>query len=214
MELQEAWYPLFGDSVSNGVDCVSSAIDQNTFNETNCVNKEDEDDPLTGDNEDDPLTGDHVENLEENKDTFFSDFIDVVNKEKVPITMKSGGPKQSQKSAKMTTKPIQMKRKSRESKGSALFKDLIIQQNATQQRALKILESDASCVNQVGNASVSEAMSVINSMVNKGLMTKGDTLWCFAMTLFEDVVKRELFLNMPDDDGRMAWLKYKHDGSN
>ncbi|GKG24739.1 hypothetical protein Tco_0395367 [Tanacetum coccineum] len=107
-----------------------------------------------------------------------------------------------------------MKRKGRESKGSALLNHLIAQQNATQLRALKILESDASCVNQVGIANISEVMSVINSMVNEGLMTKGDKLWCFAMTLFEDVVKRELFLNMPDNDGRKAWLKYKHDGGN
>ncbi|GJR11985.1 hypothetical protein Tco_0794637 [Tanacetum coccineum] len=189
-------------------------MDLSTFNETDRVNVEDEDGLLTGDDEDDLLTGDDVENLEGEKDAFFSDFIDVLNKEKVPTTRQSGGLKQSQRSAKMTTKPIQMKRKGRESKGSALLKDLIAQQNATQLRALKILESDASCVNQVGIASISEVMSVINSMVNEGLMTKGDKLWCFAMTLFEDVVKRELFLNMPDNDGRMAWLKYKHDGGN
>ncbi|GJZ54991.1 hypothetical protein Tco_0610184 [Tanacetum coccineum] len=182
LELQEAWYQLFGDSVANGVEFVSSFIDQCTLNEVDRVNIEDEDDLLTGDNEYVLLTGDHVENLEAQKATFFSNFIDVFNKEKVPTTRQSGGSKQSQNGAKMTTKPIQMKH--------------------------------ASCVNQVDNASVSEAVSVITGTVNEGLMTKADKLWCFAMTLFEDVVKRELFLNMSDDDGRMAWLKYKHDGGN
>lgn len=42
-------------------------------------------------------------------------------------------------------------------------------------------------------------------------MTQGSELWCFAMCLFEDAVKRELFISLPDDDGRLAWLKYKKD---
>nr|GEY21987.1 hypothetical protein [Tanacetum cinerariifolium] len=185
--------------VANGVDYVSSFMNQSTFNEADLMNIEDEDDLLTGVDEDDLLTSDHVENLEGQKATFFSDFIDVLNKEKVLTTRQSEGSKQYQNSAKMTTKPIQMKRKGIESKGSALLRDLITQQNAAQQCSLKILELDASCINQIDNASVNEVMTMINRMVNDGLMIKGDKLWCFTMILFENVMKREFFLNMLDD---------------
>lgn len=188
------------------VDCVAASIDPSALNEVNHVNLED----------DDLNSGDDVvayskypsrlENLENEDTTFFSTFMNEVKQ--------CGGSKQSLKGTKLSTKPIKMKSKGRESSRTTMFKELVTQQNDTQQRILKILEYDVSSVNQVSNFNVSAAISVVNRMVDKGLMTKGNDLWCFAMSLFEDGVKRELFLNMPDDDGRLVWLKYKYNFGN
>ncbi|GJY14780.1 hypothetical protein Tco_0385202 [Tanacetum coccineum] len=73
------------------------------------------------------------------------------------------------------------------------------EQKDTQQRALKLLELDAT-VNQVGTSNVSSVISVITRMVNQGLMEKYDDLWCFKLNVLEDVVKRNFFLNFPEDE--------------
>ncbi|GJX25479.1 hypothetical protein Tco_0231775 [Tanacetum coccineum] len=86
-----------------------------------------------------------------------------------------------------------------ESAGTILFKDIIGEQKDTQQRALKLLELDDT-VNQVGTSNVSSAISVITRMVNQGLMEKYDDLWYFEMNVLEDVVKRNFFLNFPEDE--------------
>ncbi|GKD07250.1 hypothetical protein Tco_1186935, partial [Tanacetum coccineum] len=43
IELQETWYPLFGDAVATGVDVVGPSVNASDFNDTNHVNVEDED---------------------------------------------------------------------------------------------------------------------------------------------------------------------------
>ncbi|PWA34272.1 DNA-binding domain-containing protein [Artemisia annua] len=122
------------------------------------------------------------EDLETQKDTFLKE----TRNDDISSPNQSEGSKHSQKTAKMST-----------------------QQDDTQQCVLKTMESDSSTVNHAGNYSISGAISVINRMVDEGLMTTCSELWCFAISLFEDAVKRELFLSLPDDAGRLAWLQYK-----
>nr|XP_043625977.1 small glutamine-rich tetratricopeptide repeat-containing protein 2-like [Erigeron canadensis] len=57
-------------------------------------------------------------------------------------------------------------------------------------------------------SSVKAALSVLKRMVDDGLIVKASDLWCVATDLFEDAVKREMFICMPDDEGRIAWLKH------
>ncbi|KAI3821822.1 hypothetical protein L1987_09395 [Smallanthus sonchifolius] len=89
---------------------------------------------------------------------------------------------------------------------------IMTRQNATQQSALKIVKT--SSVNQVGDSSISACIGVINRMVDEGLMASCSELWCFAVNLFEDDVKRELFMSLRDDVGRLAWLQYKQNLGN
>ena len=101
-----------------------------------------------------------------------------------------------------------MKRSGRESAGTALFKKLMSEQNATQQRALQLLESDTT--NEVSKTNVDSVITVMNRMVEQKLLAEYGDLWCFGMTVLEDPVKREFFLNFPADAGRVAWLQYQH----
>ncbi|XP_071698280.1 uncharacterized protein [Rutidosis leptorrhynchoides] len=183
LELQEAWFRLFGNVAANGVDCAVGPIDSKTSIEVQHVNLEDKD----------------VGNDEERK-------------KDVSATAQSAGFKRSQKMVKMITnpKPVKMtKSKRRGSTEGVICKDLTIQQNDNQPRASEIIESDTSSINQVGSCSIKSAINELNRMVDEGLMTTGSELWCFAVSFFEDAVRRELFLNLPDDAGRLAWLQYK-----
>ncbi|KAI3722451.1 hypothetical protein L2E82_33489 [Cichorium intybus] len=161
-----------------------------------------------------PQDSSHLDHLENEDGVFYSNLMNFASDVLSPNNI--GGSNQSRKSSKENhkLKPMQMKRKKRESAGVAMFKDFITQQNVTQKRTLELLESDASPVNQSRDFSISEAVSLINRMVDDGIMTKGSDLWCFAMTLFEYAVKRELFLSLPDDVGRLAWLNYKNSAGN
>ncbi|GKD55146.1 hypothetical protein Tco_1288533 [Tanacetum coccineum] len=136
IELQEAWYQLFGDAVATGVDVVGPLVNASAFNDTNHVNVEDED------------TG-------------------------------AEGSKQCKKISKTSTKPVQMKCTRRES------------------------------TDQVGKTSIDSVINMMNRMVEEKLIAEYDDLWCFAMTLLEDPVKREFVLNFPADAGRVAWLKFQ-----
>lgn len=59
---------------------------------------------------------------------------------------------------------------------------------------------DVSSVNQVGNFTLSKVISVTNRIVDEGLMSQGNKLWFFAMSLFKDGVKREMFLSIRKAD--------------
>lgn len=216
-ELQEAWDQIFGDAVASGTDCVAPSMDPSTFSDMPHVIIDDEN-PTTGDENEDgtffssqfPQDSPHLENLENADGTYFSNLMNFASDVLSPN--KTGGSNQPKKSSKETSKikPIQMKRRKRESAGVAMFKEFITQQKTTQQRTLELLESDASTVNQCNDYSIGAAVCLINKMVDDGIITKGSELWCFAMSLFEDAVKRELFLSLPDDAGRLAWLNYKN----
>nr|XP_043622001.1 uncharacterized protein LOC122593636 [Erigeron canadensis] len=211
-QLQEAWDHLFGDEVADGVDCVVAFMDPNTSNEMHHVNIDDE----VGDirNDDNAVTFSQytkssypLENITTQKNTPASSFRNEVRQEDLTSPNQSGDSKRSKKSPKMVTtlEIVEPKSQRRESGG----KEFMTQQNATQQRVSDIVESDTSSINQVGNYSIKSAIGVINRMVDEGLMTTGSELWCFGISLFEDAIKRELFLSLPDDAGRLAWLQYK-----
>nr|XP_043639060.1 uncharacterized protein LOC122610130 [Erigeron canadensis] len=104
-----------------------------------------------------------------------------------------------------------MKRKLRESSGAVKFKEYMTKQETTEEKILEILTSDickvnqapsvndqAAHVNQPSTFTVGATISVIDDMVNNGLMTK-DELWCFEISLLEDALKREIFMSLSDD---------------
>ncbi|KAI3687205.1 hypothetical protein L1987_80899 [Smallanthus sonchifolius] len=109
-------------------------------------------------------------------------------------------------------KPILMKCGTRESERAKMVKEVMTRQNVAQHSVLKKVKT--SSVNQVGDSSISACIGVISRMVDEGLMASCSELWCFAVNLFEDAVKRELFMSLPDDVGRLAWLRYKQNLGN
>lgn len=198
IQLQEAWNQLFGDVAA------SVGINPNTLNEGQ-QEDEDEDAYSQYTHSSSPL-----ENLNTQENPFFSTFINETRQQDVLEPNQSEG---SQKIAKMSMKPklVTPKRKRRELTGDIMF---MTRENAAQQRASELIESETSSINEFGNFSIKAAISVINHMVDEGLMTTGSELWCFAVSCFEDAVKRELFLSLPDNAGRLAWLQYKQNLSN
>ncbi|KAK1435917.1 hypothetical protein QVD17_01690 [Tagetes erecta] len=225
-ELQEAWDQLFENDcvtpsvaptkadhlenvVSNGVECVVPSVDPNKSNEVNHVNHENDDD---NDDDDDDVSSERtlhssqLGNLDTEEATSFSNFVKEARQEDgLPPNHGS----QNIVKTSIKPKPIPMKCKTRESEQATMRKEFMTRQNpTTQQSTLKVVKTPS--VNQVGNSSISASISVINRMVDEGLMTSCSELWCFAVNLFEDNVKRELFMSLPDDVGRLAWLQYKH----
>ena len=53
-------------------------------------------------------------------------------------------------------------------------------------------------------------MQIINHMVDNNILEKDSDFWCYATYVLKDAVKREIFLNMDDDDSRLKWLQYLH----
>ena len=47
-------------------------------------------------------------------------------------------------------------------------------------------------------------MNVINHMVVDGVLLKGNDLWCYSHHLLENVVRKEMFLNMEHDECRIT----------
>ncbi|KAF5759753.1 putative transcription factor AP2-EREBP family [Helianthus annuus] len=201
-ELQEAWDLLFDNVVPSAVDCV----DLNKSNQVHHVNLEEKDDVSS----ERTLNSSQVGNLETQEVTSFSNFVNGVRREEGPAPNQGDRCTPSEKIVKTSPEPksTQMECKTTESERATMLKEFMTRQNATQQSALKMH------VNQVGDCSISASIGVINRMVEKGLMTACSELWCFAVNLFEDSVKRELFMSLPDDVGRLAWLQYKHNLGN
>ncbi|GJV97413.1 Myb/SANT-like domain-containing protein [Tanacetum coccineum] len=220
LELQYAWDQLFGDAITGGEDCISSAMNTKAFQEVHNENEEDED-VESDDDLDDTQEGTQVDNfemeeLQNTEPSFFKSFIDEVNlADTTTPSNQSGIPKKVQKPTKSNTKPktIIMKRTRRQSGGSTLLKEHITQSKATQQCVIQYLESEMSNSNQSNNFSIEAVVSVINHLIEADLIVKGSTLWLFAMDLFKDIVKREMFMSMPDDESRMAWLQHKRNKS-
>ena len=59
-------------------------------------------------------------------------------------------------------------------------------------------------------STIAMSMQIINRMVDNQILEKGSDFWCYATHVLEDAVKREIFLNMDDDDSRLKWLPYLH----
>ncbi|XP_076907398.1 uncharacterized protein LOC143563825 [Bidens hawaiensis] len=220
-ELQEAWDLLFDDVVANGIECVTVTppVDLNKSNEVDHVNIEDDDvgdEDRLEDSSEHAIKSSQFGNMETEEATSISNFVNEVRQEDGMTPNHGDGCQPSEKIVKMSTKPkpkaTPMKCKTTESERATMFNEFMTRQNATQQRALKILKT--SNVNQVTDSSIGASIGVINRMVAEGLMTSCSELWCFAVNLFEDDVKRELFMSLPDDVGRLAWLQYKHNLAN
>ncbi|XP_076908587.1 uncharacterized protein LOC143565518 [Bidens hawaiensis] len=197
IQLQEEWDQLFGDAVASGENCVAPSMDPTTFNEVHVENLED-----------DNVEG---ENLETHENNFYADFLTEVNQPNASTLSPSEVAKKFEKPTKGNTKPkpVKMKRKGRDSLGASILKDHLTQSNMNQQCALEILESDSSKLSQTTKFSIEGAVGVLNQMVDAGLMREDEDLWFFAIDLFEDPVKREMFINVRHDHSRLAWLQRK-----
>ncbi|XP_076894469.1 uncharacterized protein LOC143546765 [Bidens hawaiensis] len=214
IQLQEEWDQLFGDAVASGENCVAPSMDPTTFSEVHVENLED--DNVEGG---DDANAYHVysdtlynlENLETQGNNFYADFLNEVSQPNASTSSPSEVAKKIKKPTKVNTKPtpVKMKRKGRDSLGASMLKDHLTQSNMYQQRALEILESDSSKLSQSTKFSIEGAIGVFNQMVDAGLMREDEELWLFAMDLFEDPVKREMFINMRQDHSRLAWLQRK-----
>nr|XP_043620348.1 uncharacterized protein LOC122592217 [Erigeron canadensis] len=215
IELQEAWDQLFADAVASGVNCVASSMDPSGVNEVFIENLED-DDVVSGEEVDAFQANNgyssRLENLERQEDEFFEEFLDGVNGDRASTSNKSGVLKQVNKhTKKMSTKlkPVKMKRKGRESSGTTMLKDHQSQSNANQQELIQILKSDASGDNKTSKFSIEAAVSIIGRMVEEEKMMEGDNVWMFAIDLFEDPIKREIFISLLNDNRRLDWLLHK-----
>ncbi|KAJ8431215.1 hypothetical protein Cgig2_016774 [Carnegiea gigantea] len=58
---------------------------------------------------------------------------------------------------------------------------------------------------------IAMAMQLVNRMVENQILEKGRDFWCYATHVLEDAAKREIFLNIDDDDdSRLKWLECLH----
>ncbi|KAL4566254.1 hypothetical protein LXL04_030367 [Taraxacum kok-saghyz] len=223
--LQEDWNQIFGDAVASGIDCVAPSMDPNNNVPHLIIDDEDlgacghvpigeaeiGDDPLFSSQY--PQKSTPLENRENGDDAYFSNLMGFATDVFSPNNVEGSNTEKSSKKG-LKLKPAQMKGNKRESASAKMFKNFMVEQNYNQKRTIEILEMDTSPINQSQDFGIIDAVSLINNMVADGIMTKGSDLWCFAMTLFEDAVKRELFISLPDDAGRLAWLNYKRDARN
>ncbi|KAI7751726.1 hypothetical protein M8C21_021847 [Ambrosia artemisiifolia] len=189
--LSEAWYQLFENV---GVDFTA---DPKTSGQLHDVNLEV--DSVDVSSEHTPHSS-QFGNLETEDTVLYTTFINDARQDDILATNQGDRCNQCQKIVNTSTKPTPtlMKRKT----------------SPTQQHGLKITNAVSSTVNQVGNSSISASISVINRMVDEGLVASCSELWCFAVSLCEDSVKREIFLSLPDNVGRLAWLQYKQNLGN
>ncbi|KAD4385028.1 hypothetical protein E3N88_25196 [Mikania micrantha] len=189
-ELQEAWNQLFENV---GVD---SCMVPSTSGQLHDVNIEDECDDqvdVSVDVSSEHTKGDsQLVNKETEEPACLSSHINETSQEDVLVPNRGDRCNQCRKVVETSIKPtsVQMKRKT----------------TPTQQRPFKMTNAN---VNDVGDFSISASISVINRMVEEGLMASCSELWCFAVSLCEDDVKREIFLSLPGNVGRLAWLQYK-----
>jgi len=47
-------------------------------------------------------------------------------------------------------------------------------------------------------------------MVQHGNLVQGSELWGYVIYLLENLARRELFINLGDDDSRLQWLEYMY----
>ena len=157
-----------------------------------------------------------------NEDHFFTAFVECVSNSPVGNTQANNedGPfrrvgtnmnpsKKLQKSV-LKTNPVHLKRNRRQSGGSAMLAAQI-KQMVDSCRIMS--EGGPSRMNKEpsSTSTVALAMQIINRMVENQILEKGSDFWCYATLVLEDAVKREIFLNMDDDeDSRLKWLHYLH----
>ncbi|PWA95289.1 myb/SANT-like domain-containing protein [Artemisia annua] len=211
-ELQDARNQLFGDSVACGANEMAPGMDIGTSSQAPIANLEHIDVEFDDNADTYEVYTQFSNSLDAQEEAFYPDLMKDVGQD-VPTSSQVGVSKQVNKSTKLTMKPknVQMKRTGRDSTGSRMFKEFMVKQNEKQDRLIEILQSDASGVNKDDPYSASRCMSVLNGMIDGGMMEDDSPLYYLAMDLFKDAVTRELFLNMRSDDSRLKWLQHKQD---
>ena len=63
---------------------------------------------------------------------------------------------------------------------------------------------------QQSMTNIATAMQIIRTMVENGNLVRGSELWGYAVHLLEDSVRKEVFINTGDDNGRLQWLEYMY----
>nr|XP_043638520.1 uncharacterized protein LOC122609555 [Erigeron canadensis] len=208
-QLQEEWDLLYGDAVASGENCVAPSMDPTTFTGVH-VEILDDENVEGGDNEDAyQVYNETLERLEKQEAGFYGTFMKKVIQDDASAPSPSGVAQNVEKPTKINTKPkpVNMKRKGRDSLEASMLKDHLTQSNLNQQRVLDMLESSSSKPSQSNEVSVDVAVGVLNRMVDAGLLNEYEELWFFAMDLLEDPVKRKMFMSVRHDEGRVAWLK-------
>ncbi|XP_020242772.1 uncharacterized protein LOC109820987 [Asparagus officinalis] len=166
----------------------------------------------------------HLENLERSEGTFWHEFSnEVLNADNQQPNQSQGvtqvptsdrrTSKEPQKTATKTVNSVPMKRKRRQSTGSAMMNHHLENMVAFCGRAVQALESDASAPDSVTNTQtpVNCAVMVMNVLKNMDGLENGSALWCYAVYLLEDAMRRDFFFAMEDDASRLAWLKFMYD---
>ncbi|XP_071712117.1 L10-interacting MYB domain-containing protein-like [Rutidosis leptorrhynchoides] len=213
-QLQDEWDQLFGDVVASGSNCVAPSMDSSTINDVHVENLVDDDVDMVFDANDYQVNNDtpsNLEDLETEDPNFYSNLLNEAIQQTTSAPVPSEVAKKFDMTSKINTKPkpANMKRKGRESTGSLMLKNHLAQSSVVQQRALQILEADSSKLDESTKFTIGAAVGELNRMVDVGLMTEAGDLWLFAIDLFEDPVKREIFINMRSDNARLAWLQRK-----
>ncbi|GJX56419.1 VIER F-box protein 2 [Tanacetum coccineum] len=158
LELQDVWVQLYGDAIVGGEDCVSSAMNLQTFKEVHSENVEDED-VESDDDLDDHQDGTEVHNFEMEdsqigEPSFYNSFID--------------------------------ERRGRQSGGSARLAEHIAQSKATQQCVIQYLESETSNSNQSNKFSIEAVADAITMDIEKRKKIKKLQFIDFLLDMIND----------------------------
>ncbi|RHN48759.1 hypothetical protein MtrunA17_Chr7g0267191 [Medicago truncatula] len=125
------------------------------------------------------------------------------------VLSQGNGTKKTAFTPKVAKKIVKEKRKGRQSGGATKLSNQIDALISNTSTAVELLNSDdSSGKHDNANSTVAAAITVINRMVVENNLEKGSALWCFAPTLIENEVRRDIFMNIEDDDGRKSWLMY------
>ncbi|KAJ8437650.1 hypothetical protein Cgig2_028588 [Carnegiea gigantea] len=157
------------------------------------------------------------------EDQFFTDFVEYVSNgnddktkasnEDVPkMASQAKTDKNVSRRAQkyvLKTNTVQLKRNRRQSGGSAMLsaqiKHMVASYRIMSQAGPNRMNKQASSM-----STIAMAIQIINRMVDNQILEKGSDFWCYANHVLEDAVKREIFLNIDDDDSRLKWLQYLH----
>ncbi|PNY16990.1 hypothetical protein L195_g013723 [Trifolium pratense] len=125
------------------------------------------------------------------------------------VASQGNGNKKTTYPSKVANKTVREKRKRRQSGGAAKLSNQIDALVSNSIIAVDILHSDdSSDKNGSANSTIAAAVTVINRMVAESFLKKGSELWCFALALIENEVRRDIFMNIEDDGGKKDWLVY------
>lgn len=229
---------MFEDNYANGENVVAPSADPDFVQPSEHVNVEEED-KESGGEENHRYASDgeyvyaeynryssRVEDLVHEEDSFWPNFINEVggnqrnqgpavvelssqSLEGAQVADQGDGPKRTTQTG--TNKLTKGKRKRRQSGGATKLSGQIDTMISQSTKVFEWMQAgDNVSKRDSSSSTIAAAMTVINRMVNAGLLEKGSDLWCFAASLIENEARREIFLNMEDDDSRKIWLTYMH----